>query len=142
MVEKGLFTFLTGQSAITTALGGNKVYPNKAPQNAGTRYIVYKRVTNVPVRVLRGSAGIKRALFQLDFYGATYDEAKSVWQLAVTAVTENGLPNPGGAAVTWDGHSISCAFFEDDIDEYVAPQTSDDVGKHVVSADLVVWYSV
>ena len=133
MIEKGLYSLLAGTAGVT-AIVSTRIYPNYAPQNAGTRYIVYRRVTSERVRHLRGSGGKRRAMIQVECYGATALEAKALWEAVEAAIGNDGFTG------TWDGQAVAVAFWEDDSDDFVPPQASSDRGKHVVSADLVVWY--
>jgi hypothetical protein len=135
VIEKGLYTLLAGTSGVTS-LVSTRIYPNKAPQNAGTRYIVYRRVMNEHRRHLKGSSNLKRATISIECIGATYDEAKSLYSAVYAAIGENGT------TATWDSQSVKIAYWDGDSDDYIPPQTQDDVGVHTILMELVVWYSV
>ena len=42
-LETGLYTLLTGNSALTTALGGSYIYNQTAPQGQARPYLVYSK---------------------------------------------------------------------------------------------------
>lgn len=134
MIEKGLHSLLATDAGVA-ALIGTRVYPNKAPHNAGQRYVVYRRIMNNARRHLRGSTGLKRATIQIDCVGSTYDQAKELYAAVYAAIGEDGK-----SGVTWGGKSVKVAYIEDDADDYIPPQTNDDAGVHTVPLDLVVWY--
>lgn len=135
MIEKGFYALLAATSGVTS-LVSTRIYPGKAPQNAGTRYVVYRRTMNEQRRHLKGSSNLKRAVISVECFGATYDQAKELYSAVYAAIGENGT------TATWDSQSVKIAYWEDDSDDYVPPQTKDDVGVHSILMELVVWYSV
>lgn len=132
-IEKGLYSLLAGTAGVTSLIS-TRIYPNHAAQNAGSRYVVYQRVTTEVRRHLKGASNLKRATIQVDSYGSTYSEAKELGDAVRAAISENGYSG------TWDNQTVLLAFWDDDSDGYVGPQVNDDGGKHFVSMDLVVWY--
>jgi hypothetical protein len=86
---------------------------------------------------VKGSSSLKKATIVIECAGATYLQAKELYAAVYAAIGENGT-----AGVTWGGYSVKIAKWEDDSDDYVPPQTMDDVGVHSVMMELGVWYSV
>jgi len=136
MIEKGLYALLAGTSAVT-AIVGTRIYPGKAAQNAGQRYVVYRRSFTEHRRNLRGSGSLKRATITVESFGANYNDAKTLAQAVYNAIGENGT-----SGVTWGGHAVRIARWEDETDEVIPPQMGDDAGVFSVLLDLVVWYAV
>jgi hypothetical protein len=76
-LELGLYTKLTGQASLITALGGTLVYNALAPQNPGVKYAVFQwqgggdmnesptRMRNV-LYTVRGIATTKAAALSID----------------------------------------------------------------------------
>lgn len=76
-LETGLYSKLTGQASLITALGGTLVYNGIGPQNPGTKYLVYNwqgggdanesptRMRNV-LYTVRGIATTKAAALAID----------------------------------------------------------------------------
>ena len=70
MIEDSLYSYLTGQAAVT-ALVSNRIYQSRAPQNATAPYIVYHLVDDVGAGVMEGPAGLTTKRFQFVCLAAT-----------------------------------------------------------------------
>jgi hypothetical protein len=74
-------TELTFPDAIYAALSptlGNKIYPNVAPDGTTTPYAVYGGVGTAPELTLANGIPIDCERIQIDVWGSTYLEARSI----------------------------------------------------------------
>lgn len=133
MIEKGLYALLAATPGVT-ALCSTRIYPRKSPQKADKPYVVYQRKRNSRPRYLTTSSGVADATLQVDCLATTYDAAKALGE-AVRAVVDDGLEG-----VTWDGHLVQDAHWDDDFDDFDEPEVDDDGGAFYVSLALEVWY--
>jgi len=76
-IEIHLQKWLRSQSRVY-ALIGNRIFPDSPPQNTILPYIVYTRISGNRWRVLRSAINVAQARIQLDCFGATSKEAKSL----------------------------------------------------------------
>src|SRR5579864_8837632 len=84
MFEEGLFSFLAGQSALTTLLGTsrgdgtNGIFPMQAPSNATLPYIVYQTVSGAPIYTYEGANKYTISRWRISCYGASQKAAVQV----------------------------------------------------------------
>ncbi len=55
-IDAALYTKLAGGTALTTLLGGTAVYQYLAPEKTDPPYVIYQRMSQVPINVLAGAA--------------------------------------------------------------------------------------
>jgi hypothetical protein len=72
-IEAGLIQFL-----ITQGVASGRVYPTKLPQNATLPAVVMNRVSQAPDYVHAGASGLEMGRFQLDIWGSSYADVKTV----------------------------------------------------------------
>lgn len=83
MVEGDLGTLLGAVAGID----GN-AWGNVAPDNQAAPYIVYSKVIGLPDNTLDADiAGTERARFQIDVYGGSYAEAKTIYGAVKAAMS-------------------------------------------------------
>ena len=123
MIETGLKSFLT--SAATSAAG--RIYPLVLPQAPVLPAMTYQRVSGNRVKSLSGPSGLAHPRFQIDCWGATYNEAKTLAQEVRRVIDgyrgQMGSIRVGGAIVLSDR----------DIHE---PEAED----YRVTIDVTIWH--
>ncbi len=62
-----------GATVALTDICGNRMYPNKAPQDTQTDYLVYRVVDEIPTRAAGTTSNTVNARVQIDFYSNDYD---------------------------------------------------------------------
>ena len=65
MIQEQLFTALSG-------VAGGRVFPNLAPNDVQTPYLVYLRVASVPENTLADGIPIESTRVQIDCFDTTY----------------------------------------------------------------------
>src|SRR5690348_5073387 len=76
-VEPDIWIWLTNEPSIN-ALLGNRIYPDHGPQHPTLPYAVYFRISTETVDYLRGSGGVSYPRIQLDVYGETAHDTRSL----------------------------------------------------------------
>lgn len=136
--EQAIYVRLMGQSSIT-ALIGDRVYPNAAPQKSDAEilpYVVYHAVDKTHEHHMKGSSGVCWSRVQLDIFAGTYARVKQVAE-AIRLVLQgfSGVVTVGTTPVRID----SC-FLNLELDEYDAPIDGGQKGRHRVIQDYRVGY--
>lgn len=122
-IEAAIYTRLSGGS--TTA--STRIYPQRLPDNPTSPAIVYSRVSTVPEMTRDGDDSLDRLRFQLDLYGATYEQAR----ILETEVR----PLVSGYSGTVASENIQWSFIENEQDDF---EPSTDLYRRIV--DLVIWH--
>lgn len=94
-----LLTRANGNGALTTLLGGQKVYPEEAPQNTARPYVTLLDVTQLRPQTLK-DWDLEAARVQIDVWADKYSTKNAIME-AVLAVLV-----PGGTA---SGHRFQRA---------------------------------
>lgn len=89
-----MVTRANSAGAVTTLLGGQKVYPEQAPQNAALPYVTLLDVTQLRGQMLKGW-DLESARVQVDVWARTYAQKNAIMEAVLTALI------PGG---TYSGH--------------------------------------
>lgn len=67
--------------ALLSPLVQGRMYPNCAPEQAGSPYLVYRRISVTSIPVLNGGRSQQqRSQFQLDLYASSYASASDTAQ--------------------------------------------------------------
>lgn len=83
MIQQGIFAALAG-------VAGGRVFPNLAPHNVQTPYVVYARVSSSPENTLADGAPVANTRLQVDCFDATYAGALTLAG-AVKAAMKNSV---------------------------------------------------
>lgn len=116
-------------NATITALIGERLYPNVAPQDAATPTLVYQLIDTQHVASRSGSSNLARSLFQFTCAAETYAETKALAD-AVRGAWKD-YRNQDILDLRIDG-----ALITNDLDEY-----SEAHATHVVRLDVAIWHS-
>lgn len=76
-IKRALYQCLLGHAGLA-ALVGNRIYPNRAPQNCAMPAVVYQQVSDRRTYAKDGYAGLAWPLFQISCYAETYEQAEAV----------------------------------------------------------------
>lgn len=76
-LESDVFAVLN-VPAVTDLIGGNRIYPEEAPQHCGVPYVVYSVVSTVPVQNLDGNDPKAQVRVQIDCIANKQDEATAL----------------------------------------------------------------
>jgi hypothetical protein len=63
-IDAALYTKLSGGTALTNLLGGTAVYQYLAPEGVDPPYVIYQRMSQVPINVLAGVA-VENAVYMV-----------------------------------------------------------------------------
>lgn len=126
LLEEGLFRKLQSDTTLVGLLG-TRMHPGRLPQTPTYPALVYKRVSGVRVRHLRGPAGLAHARLQLDVYAATYAQGKAVAD-RIRVVLDDLAADYGSVVVQGAFLLMEQDVFEEAVD------------KHRVILDYEVWY--
>ena len=132
----GLIAWLKAQPTIT-AIVGDRIYPNAAPQNIRTStapYVLVSVVAREDGRHSRGFSGLTRSTFLLDCFAGRYSEAQGAFYEALAALFSNGYR---GLMGTWN---VKGAWTEDVRDEYIQRGQLTEDNTHEAPIALVIWY--
>jgi len=119
--------------ATVTAITGARIYPAVIPQNAASaRCITYDQISTPRLRALDGLDGLSQPRFQINSWGTTYAEAKSL-----AAAVKGALADYSGTAL---GVVIRDVSIEDEGDvEDLSPDVRSR-RRYGVRQDFLVWY--
>jgi Protein of unknown function (DUF3168) len=125
-----IVTRANAASALTTLLGGQKIYPENAPQNTARPYVTLLDVTQLRPQTLK-SWDLEAARVQVDVWADTYKLKNSIMEAVLTALV------PGG---TYSSHVFQRA----DIDlgpRDVAGERDGDTIIYRKTADLIIHHT-
>lgn len=94
-----LLTRANGAAALTTLLGGQKVYPEEAPQGVVRPFITLLDVTQLRPQTLKGW-DLEAGRVQIDVWTDKYSDKNTIMEAALAALV------PGG---TFSGHRFQRA---------------------------------
>lgn len=126
-IRVGLRTYLLSVTAISNAVGGNRIYPGILPQGEKQPSIVYNRITGQGDNTMDGPSGLSRPRFQIDAWAASADEAAELANLVKEHI--DGYRGLMGDVV------VQGVFFDSERDDYQA-----DIKMFRVSRDYLIWY--
>lgn len=127
-IRPALRSFLIADAGISSAVGGNRVYPLRLPQGDQGPSIVYQRISDVGDHHMDGPTGLARPRFQIDAWAQTADAASSLANLI-----KNRLDGHKGAT---GSTTIQGAFF-DSMREGYDPESK----LFYVGQDFFIWYA-
>lgn len=131
-MEEALITYLLGVSAVSSVLSDRLNY-NTKPQSTLLPCAVIQRVSGEPVYESNGASGLEESRIQVDCYGASYAEAKTVARAIIGALS-------GVRFIQGSIHFNSC-FINFQNDRFEA--SNDGANKyHRVILDITIWHSL
>lgn len=83
---------LTGNGALTTLLGGQKIYWENAPQGVARPYVTLLDVTETRPQILNGY-DLEAARVQVDVWTDKYADKQAIMEAVLTAVVPGGTSN-------------------------------------------------
>lgn len=103
-LRPALRTFLLADSAISSAVGGARIYPGKVPQGILLASIVYTLISDGGDYHNEGASGLARPRYQIDAWAPTLDAATALANLIKARIDGyRGTMGSGGNAVTVQG---------------------------------------
>lgn len=134
-IRVGLRAYLLGESAISTAVGGSRIYALRLPQGQVQDSIVYSRISGIGDHTMQGATGLARPRVQIDCWSADLDRANALANLVKQRI--DGFRG----SILWGENSPSEAivvqgiFFDSEREDY------DDTAKlYRVSRDFLIWF--
>lgn len=135
-IRVGLRAYLLDDSAISTQVGGARIYPIKLPQGQVQPSIVFMRVSGLGDHHMQGPSGLARSRIQIDCWAQSAQTAVELANLVKERIDgfrgsmEWDDDSPGNAVV------VQGIFFESEREDY-----DDAVKLYRVSRDFFVWYA-
>lgn len=126
-LRPGLRTYLLADGAISSAVGGERVYSLVLPQGQKLPSIVYSKISNIGDHHMQGPSGLARPRMQIDCYALTQDAAVELAQMVKERMD--------GFQGDMDTVNVLGVFFDLDRDLYDDPS-----GLFRVSQDYLVWF--
>lgn len=114
-IGKILYNLLSADSALTTLMGTNKVYPSFAPDKTEFPFIVYKTRSADPVVTKNGIADNVTFIAYINVYSRKYDTLRDITD-AVKNRINNYSGTVEGVTVKRIGYLDEEEFFDFDID--------------------------
>ena len=84
MIQEQLFTAISG-------VAGGRVFPNLAPNDVQTPYLVYLRVASVPENTLADGVPIDNTRVQIDCFDTTYAAALTLAESVKAALRASNI---------------------------------------------------
>lgn len=123
-------------NADVAALVATRVYPQIAAQGAAKPYLVYTRISTDRPRHLLSAAGIYSARIQIDAYGSTYSQAKTLadkTRLCLDGLEHETIGSGGTTAY------VRSVMLDGEYDGFDNPNDGGQLGTHRVIQDFIVW---
>ena len=132
MIEAGLFSQITDTAGVS-ALVGDRVYPNMAPQEPTFPFIVYLRTATSRPTPHDGSAGVAFATIAVKCVDLEYKAVKELAEEVRLAL--DGVTSPIG---TYTAMGI---VIENEYDDPDPPQSGEEVPIFAVRMDVRIGYN-
>ena len=114
-IGKVLYSLLSADSALTTLMGTNKVYPSFAPDKTEFPFIVYKTRSADPIVTKNGIADNVTFIGYINIYSKKYDTLREISEAVKNAINNyNGTVE--GVTVKRIGYLDEEEFYDFDID--------------------------
>ena len=98
-LDEAIFTALSAHAGIT-AIAGDRSYPVEAPQSAVAPYVVWQRVSTVPINSHDGPAALDQTSVQFACYAETFTAAHDLRNAVRAALEDVTLGNSARGIVT------------------------------------------
>ena len=86
MIQEQVVTALTG-------VAGGRIYPNVAPNNVATPFVVYMRVANTQENTLADGVPVENTRLQIDCFDSTYAAVITLAEAVKAAMKASGITN-------------------------------------------------
>ena len=126
-IDTAISIRMTGYAGLS-ALVSTRIYRPPIPQNPTYPLVTFQEVSDLPIKVMGGNAGIRHARYQVDCWATTIASAKAI-AVQVAAALDN-------YAGTSDGIVIKNCFLEVGTQMYYTP----DEGVHRYMQEYVIEY--
>jgi hypothetical protein len=135
-IKTALASHLTHSVAVEAHAEG-RVYSVLARSKAGMPRIVFTQIGGDPARHLSAVSGLKRAIFQIDCWGSTVDEADDLADAVRSALDQyQGTLGHGKHTA-----SNATVFINGPRDDFAPPTDGGRVKKFRALLEAVIWYS-
>lgn len=135
-IKTALASHLT-HSVTVSAQAEGRVYSVLARSKAGMPRIVFTQISGDPARHLSAPSGLTRAMFQIDCWGSTVDEADDLAEAVRSALDQyQGTLGNGKNTV-----SAATVFISGPRDDFAPPTDGGRVRKFRALLEAVIWYS-
>lgn len=134
-VRPGLRAHLLGDSAISTRVGGARIYPIKMPQGQTLEGIVYSRISGFGDHHMQGPSGLGRPRFQIDSWSPAADGASSLSRLVKERIDGFRGTISYGSNSPQSTVEVLGVFLDSERDDY-----DDSAQMYRVSMDFFVWF--
>jgi hypothetical protein len=131
MIESAFYTFIKLQTGIT-ALIGNRIYPDTAPDSVLLPCLVFEKTGVDRQLTLLKSSGVVTATLQLDIFANS--------RLAAETIVESIRLAFDGYQGTWDTTNIFMARLDNESVGWEI-ESATETGTHRATVDLIVTFS-
>jgi hypothetical protein len=134
-VRSALRAYLLGSGAISSAVGGERIFPIRLPQGVVQPSIVYTRISGEGDYHNQGSSGLMRPRVQIDCWAQTADVATSLANLVKVRIDGYRGGWPYGSDSPQAEIQVHGVFHEGEREQY------DDAMKlYGISRDYFIWH--
>lgn len=133
-IRPGLYAYLLADGSISTAVGGERIYPLILKQGVQLPSIVYNRVSGLGDHHMQGASGLTRPRFQIDAYARDPDLAMQLADLVKFRL--DGFAGPmslGGSPETFV--QVQGIFFDTEREDYQG-----EIEMYRISRDYLIWF--
>ena len=114
-VGKVIYNLLSSNSALTTLMGSNKIYPSFAPDKTEFPFIVYRTRSADPIVTKNGIADNVVFVCYINIYSKKYDTLREISEIVKDTIN-NYVGTVDGVKVKRIGYLDEEEFFDFDID--------------------------
>lgn len=107
--ETALYSLLSNVSGVIS-LVGLRIYPGIAPQTAKEPFLVYRLISDLPIRVMGTDTSLHKSRFSVYIHAAEYDEVKTIRDAVQSAMRDT--------SGTYDTIVVQHIYYEDENDGY------------------------
>jgi hypothetical protein len=134
-IRVGLRAHLLGNSEISTAVGGSRIYPVKMPQGITLTSIVYSRISDIGDHHMQGPSGLARPRVQVTSWATTVDAATTLGNLVKERLDGYRGEMLWGGSSPQEGVIVLGIFFDSAGEQY-----DDTAQMYGVRQDYFIWF--
>lgn len=138
-LQTAIYSELSNVTAVTDLVGSTAIYAGRAPQSAGTTYIVYRKISNSHIRHQRGGSGLAQARVQVDCVAGDTSTMDSIYDQVRRAL--DNFQGTLGVDGSGDEVAVDSCMLENDRDDLSPPEDASQEGPCRVSMDFMITYS-
>jgi hypothetical protein len=135
-LRPGLRAYLLGDTDLSSAVGGERVYSILLPQGQKAASVVYSKISGIGEHHMQGPSGLARPRIQLDCYATDQDIAVALGGLVKGRIDGFRGEMPYGMDSPQASVTVLGVFFDMDREIY-----DDAAGLYRVSQDYLIWFS-